>query len=277
MNNLCYCNEKVEQITLYKTIKKDENYIFGNKILIKKCARPLPGSIFNNVKKKNCNYYNEEIINNFKNLRLKKSINKTKTKKNIKIYKNELLNLIKNYKLYSKINFAFFTKLNYYLYLFNYEHHAPYKETIEQLKYRVLNNINKKTIIYINKDIYNPELHLNQDECENCIKILNKEPVESIFNFKNHPIIIDILKNKLKINKKINEDKVDIEYYSDDEEEDKEEDKEDTDIIKDENDSDDESNKSDNLNKTENEFDMEIDEDDEIDDDVDDDYDDFSD
>ncbi len=83
MTHYCLCGELASVIYKSKFIKSDNIFDYGEKIMIIKCARPNYTSVFCNLKKKNCNYNEEILINKFK-VEKKQLINFSNSKKKIK-------------------------------------------------------------------------------------------------------------------------------------------------------------------------------------------------
>lgn len=293
MTHYCLCGELA--FTIYKSTftKSDEKFDYGEKRLLIKCARPREESMFYNSKKKNCDYEEEILIDKFKIERkqlVPTSEKKTKKRYNY-FYKKDLFKLIENYNSYAIYSKNYFSKLNYYLHLFNYEQHAPCNETLDELKYRVYNNIKKgKNKLYINNDLYDPNLDINKDESEIFLKILKGEKVDDPLEWAKSDLVKELLNRKQKIrpideigkvNKSVknkNRKKTVEKIYDDDDDEDLEEKEEKEEEEKSDNEENSDSDSESEENKDENNFDMENgDDDDELDDNNVDDYDDFSD
>lgn len=297
MEIICYCGEQASIITKNILVEENEKCYECEQLIISKCMRPLESSQFYNTRKRPCKFYQEKIIKKFQNNKIQKEVVSNNNKnKNIIYYRNELYKLLNNYSNLIHNSFNYISKLNYYLYLFNFEQHFPNKETCEELINRVYNNVPKKNIkMLIYKDLYDPSLQINEDESDNLFNEIFNIKSNNYFDWTKNLYIKKTLKMKKVVkNTKIKKSKknhlaenleslkiIDIdsfnEYNECNEDEDDNEDDDDEDKDSNYDDDGEESEDHKNIDK-DNNFDMEVEPNDDYDDnDNISDYEDFSD
>lgn len=147
----CYCNESCFYYKKISVMKiEDKKYMQIHNF--NRCNRLL----IDNLKKKPCDFNSKILIE--EKLLEEKSNNKNTivSKHNNKIltYKDVYNIIYKMFKYYYTNSTNFIGKLNYYLKLIGYSAHDPIKETLKELKTRLLKKPVNLTKIYINTESY---------------------------------------------------------------------------------------------------------------------------
>ena len=144
----CNCGDICSIITTYRINEKNKSNIQTVQIL--KCNRILG----ENIKKKPCNYYEENIIkeNVYQAPKSTYITAKSNIKKQKKVTYGDIYKSVQELlKLYDTPGLNYFGKLNNYLRILGYSSHTPQNETLKELKFRISKSpIKQKNTIYIN-------------------------------------------------------------------------------------------------------------------------------